>query len=155
MTRYFAYGSNMNRAAMRRRCPNARALGPAVLEGHRFFFVGLDGWGSIALKRGACVHGVLWRPTPRCLAALHAYELLHKGLYRVRHLPVRVGSRRLSAMVYLVRRRKPGRPKLGYVQAVAADARDWRLPEPYIRALERWSTSRFSGSRTVEAGEAA
>lgn len=73
MTRYFAYGANMTRAALRQRCADAR------------------------------VHGVLWRPTPRCLAALHAYELLHKGLYRVRRLPVRVGSRHLPAMVSLER----------------------------------------------------
>jgi gamma-glutamylcyclotransferase (GGCT)/AIG2-like uncharacterized protein YtfP len=152
MTCYFAYGSNMNRAAMRRRCPDARALGPAVLEGYRFF-VGLDGWGSVAPRRGARVHGVLWRLTPRCLAALHAYELLHKGLYRVRHLPVRVGSQRAPAMVYLLRRRQPGRPKPGYVQAIAAAARDWHLPEPYVRAVERWSRSRFAGARTIEAGE--
>jgi len=150
MTRYFAYGSNMSRAAMRRRCPDARALGPARLEGYRFF-VGLDGWGSVEPKRGACVHGVLWRLTPRCQAALHAYELLHKGLYCVRHLPVRVGSRRLSAMVYLLRRRQPGRPKPGYMQAIAAAARDWQLPEPYIGSLERWSTSRFAGARFGDA----
>ena len=43
MTLYFAYGSNMNRSAMTRRCPGARAIGTAVLEGYRFF-VGLDGW---------------------------------------------------------------------------------------------------------------
>lgn len=154
MIRYFAYGSNMSRAAMRRRCPDARALGSARLEGYRFF-VGLDGWGSVEPKRGACVHGVLWRLTPRCLAALHGYELLHKGLYRVRHLPVRVGSRRLSAMVYLLRRRQPGRPKPGYVQAIAAAARDWHLSEPYIRSLERWSTARLGGAGTIGAGDAA
>jgi cation transport regulator ChaC len=154
MTCYFAYGSNMSRAAMLRRCPGARALGPARLDGYRFY-VGLDGWGSVEPKRGACVHGVLWRLTPRCLAVLHAYELLHKGLYHVRHLPVRVGSRRLSAMVYLLRRRQPGRPKPGYMQAIAAAARDWHLPEPYIRSLERWSTSYIAGARKIGVGEAA
>ena len=154
MIRYFAYGSNMSRAAMRRRCPEARPLGSAMLQDYRFF-VGLEGWGSVEPKRGACVHGVLWRLTPRCLAALHAYELLHKGLYQVRQLPVRAGSRRLSAMVYLLRRRRPGRPKPGYVQAIAAAARDWHLPEPYIRSLERRSPSRMGGARTSAAGEAA
>ena len=139
---------------MRRRCPDARALGPAVLEGYRFF-VRLDGWGSVAPSRGACVHGVLWRLTPRCLAALHAYELLHKGLYCVRHLPVRVGSRRLSALVYVLCRRQPGRPKPGYLQAIAAAARDWRLPERYVRSLERWSPSRFTGTRLSDVGDAA
>ena len=52
MTLYFAYGSNMNSAAMRRRCPDARAVGPARLEGYRFF-VGLEGWGSVRPSGGA------------------------------------------------------------------------------------------------------
>jgi AIG2-like family len=154
MTLYFAFGSNMNRAAMARRCPDARALGPAKLRGFRFF-VGLDGWGSVKPSAGDCVHGVLWELTPRCVAALHAYEHLHKGLYEVRYLPVRSGQRLMSAMVYLLRRRRPGQPKPGYVEMIAAAARDWQLPEPYIRSVERWSRSRFTGARVIDAGDLA
>jgi cation transport regulator ChaC len=152
MTLYFAYGSNMNRAAMRRRCPGARAVGPAALEGYTFF-VGLDGWGSVKPSAGDAVHGVLWRLTPRDIAALHAYELLHKGLYDVRYLPVRHGTRQLRAMTYLLRRRQPGRPKPGYAEMIAAAARDWKLPEPYVRSVERWSTSRWTGARVIDVGE--
>lgn len=154
MTRYFAYGSNMNRAAMARRCPQARALGPARLDGYRFF-VGIDGWGSVARSAGDSVHGVLWALTPRCVAALHAYELLHKGLYKVRHLPVRAGACCTPAMIYLLRRRQAGQPKPGYVAMIAAAARDWQLPEDYVRSLERWSRSRFTGARVIDAGELA
>jgi hypothetical protein len=154
MPLYFAYGSNMNRAAMARRCPDARAVGLGRLDGYRFF-VGIEGWGSVRPQRGATVHGVLWELTPRCVGALHAYELLHKGLYEVRHLPVRSGQRLMPAMVYLLRRRRPGQPKPGYVELIAAAARDWHLPEPYIRSLERWSRSRFTGARIIEAGELA
>jgi cation transport regulator ChaC len=154
MTLYFAYGSNMNRAAMARRCPGARAIGPAILEGYTFF-VGIDGWGSVKLKRGERVHGVLWRLTPRDIAALHAYELLHQGLYDVRRLPVRSGARRVLAMIYLLRRRAPGKPKPGYVEMIAASARAWKLPERYIRSVERLSTSRWTGARVIDAGELA
>lgn len=154
MTLYFAYGSNMYAASMRRRCPGVRAIGPAVLESYRFF-VGIDGWGSVKPAGGARVHGVLWRLTPRDIAALHAYELLHKGLYDVRHLPVRVGARRATAMVYVLRRRTAGRPKPGYIALIAASARAWRLPERYIRSVERWSNSRWTGARVVDVGELA
>jgi len=154
MTLYFAYGSNMNRAAMACRCPAAHAIGPAVLEGHRFF-IGVDGWGSAKPKRGGRVHGVLWRLTPRDLAALHAYELLHQGLYDVRQLPVRFGGKRVRAMIYLLRRKAPGKPKPGYVEMIAAAARGWRLPERYIRSVERWSIARFTGARVIDAGELA
>jgi cation transport regulator ChaC len=154
MTLYFAYGSNMDRSAMKRRCTAARAVGTARLDDHRFF-VGLDGWGSVAPRRGDTVHGVLWRLTPRDIAALHAYELLHQGLYDVRYLPVRHGGHRVRAMIYLLRRRAPGKPRPGYVEMIAAAARGWKLPEPYIRSVERWSVSRWTGSRVIDAGELA
>jgi hypothetical protein len=149
---YFAYGSNMPRAAMMRRCPTARAMGPARLPGYRFF-VGIDGWGSVKPKPGDTVHGVLWRLMPRDVAALHAYELLDKGLYDVRRLPVRTGAHLVPAMVYLLRRRSPGRPKPGYVEMIAASARAWKLPERYIRSVERWSVTRWTGARVIEAGD--
>jgi hypothetical protein len=151
---YFAYGSNMQRGAMRARCPGARAIGPAALEGYRFF-VGLEGWGSVRPSKGDAVHGVLWRLTPRDMAALHAYEHLHRGLYDVRYLPARVGSRRLSAMIYLLRNRAPGGPRPGYTEMIAASAREWGLPERYIRSVERWSVSRWTGARVIDVGELA
>jgi hypothetical protein len=154
MTFYFAYGSNMHRSSMKRRCPRARAVGPALLNGYRFF-VGLDGWGSVAPSAGNTVHGVLWRLTPRDIAALHAYELLHKDLYDVRYLPVRHGTRRVRAMINLLRRRTAGTPRPGYVEMIAAAARGWKLPEPYIRSVERWSASRWTGAFVVDAGELA
>ena len=154
MTLYFAYGSNLNRAAMARRCPGARAIGPAALEGYRFF-IGIDGWGSVKPAPGDSVHGVLWRLTARDIAALHAYELLHQGLYDVRHLRCAAARGGVTAMIYLLRRRAPGKPKPGYVEMIAASARAWKLPERYIRSVERWSISRFTGARLIDAGELA
>ena len=150
MTLYFAYGSNMDRSAMRHRCPGARAVGPAVLEDHRFF-VGIDGWGSVSASRGDMVHGVLWRLTPRDIAALHAYELLHQGLYDVRYLPVRHGSRRVRAMIYrLATARLSAWRSQAMSSGLRAAAREWNLPEPYIRSVERWSRSRYTGARAID-----
>lgn len=154
MTLYFAYGSNMNRDAMARRCRSARAIGPARLEGYRFF-VGIDGWGSVKPAPGHSVHGVLWRLTPRDMAALHAYELLHKGLYDVRTLTVRAGAKRMRAMLYLLRRRAAGQPRPGYAEMIAAAGRGWNLPAPYLRSVARWSVSRWTGTRVIDVGDAA
>lgn len=152
MTLYFAYGLNMDQEGMRQRCPGAVALGPAVLDGHRFF-IGLAGWGSVRVASGGAVHGVLWRLTPRDLAVLHAYELLYKGIYEVRHVPVRVGARRHSALIYRLKRRQDGRARPGYIEACVAAAWHWKLPERYIRSLQRWSPSRRAGARTIDVGE--
>src|SRR6266849_3207858 len=136
MTLHFAYGSNMSRALMCRRCPGARAIGPARLDGWRFV-VTRDGYASVAPAAGGTVHGVAWRLSPRDFAALNAYESLDSGLYLRRVLPVAIGARRKPALVYVAPGRGEGRPRPGYQELVVAAAREWGLPDAYVRALER------------------
>jgi cation transport regulator ChaC len=151
---HFAYGSNMSRALMERRCPTARALGAALLSGWRYVIT-RDGYASVEPKAGGEVHGVLWRLAPRDLAALNAYESLDTGLYIRRMLAVTREDRRASALVYIGRNGAEGRPKPGYQDIVIAAAREWDLPETYIRTLERWAPPALSGSRPAETGELA
>ena len=154
MTLYFAYGSNMNRALMRRHCPAGKEVGTAMLSGYRFIIT-VDGYASIALHPGGIVHGVLWRLAPRDLAALNAYESLDSGLYVRVTRPVVSGSGRIAAMVYVARRQVPGRPKPGYLDVVVDAARDWSLPEAYVSSLARWRSGRWHGARAIESGEVA
>jgi gamma-glutamylcyclotransferase (GGCT)/AIG2-like uncharacterized protein YtfP len=151
MTLYFAYGSNMSRAAMRRRCPGARAIGPAVLDGHRFVIIG-DGYASVLPSPGGSVHGLLWRLDPRALAALNAYESLDSGLYRTATLPVRTGGQRVAALVYVARSRTPGRPRPGYIEDVIAAARELDFPPDYVEALARWAPAGLRALRPCETG---
>jgi cation transport regulator ChaC len=152
VTLHFAYGSNMSRALMGARCPGATALGVATLAGWRFV-INPDGVGSIAPHRGGVVYGVLWRLTPRDLAAINAYESVDTALYLRRVLPVRIGRHRAPALVYLARRQGEGTPRPGYISVVVEAARDWQLPEPYIESLQRWSPSGWRGARAKDTGE--
>ena len=127
---------------MRARCPGATALGTATLAGWRFV-INPDGYGSIALRPGGVVYGVLWELTARDLAALNAYENVAGGLYLRRMLPVLHEGVREPALVYIARRQGEGTPRPGYIAIVVAAARDWGLPAPYIRSLMRWSPSRL------------
>ena len=150
MTLYFAYGANMERGAMRRRCPGAVALGPALLRGWRYVIV--DGYGSVAPASGSCVFGVLWRLTPRDLAALNAFESLDSGLYRRVTLSVELGQRRVRALVYIGRRRGSRRPRPGYQERLVAAAQEWRLPKRYVAELRRLAPG-YRGARPAETGE--
>ena len=137
MTLHFAYGSNMSRARMRPRCCSAREIGTGLLEGYRFIITA-DGYASVLPAPGGVVHGLVWRLTPRDLAALDAYESLDTGLYRAVTLPVRIGAAHVPALVYVGRSRVPGRPRPRYLEDVLAAARDLNLPPAYVRALARW-----------------
>ena len=152
MTLHFAYGSNMSRPHMQARCPGATALGIAVLAGW-CFVINPDGYGSIARRAGGIVRGVLWRLPPRDLAVINAYENVAGGLYLRRMLPVLYGERRESALVYIATRQGEGTPRPGYIEIVVAAARDWNMPEAYIRSLKRWSPSRWRGARMKDVGE--
>jgi hypothetical protein len=149
---HFAYGSNMSRALMGARCPGAEALGIATLAGWRFV-INPEGFGSIAPRQGTLVHGVLWRLTARDLVAVNAYESVDTGLYLRRLLPVRCGGRQATALVYIARRQGEGTPRPGYIELVVAAARDWDLPDAYVRALARWAPSGFRGIRAPDTGE--
>ena len=152
MSLHFAYGSNMSRALMGMRCPGAGAIGTAALRGWRFVITA-DGVGSIARRPGAVVHGVLWRLGPRDLAAINAYEDLDAGLYTRRLLPVRCDGRLAPALLYIARWRGQGVPRPGYMSVVVEAAREWDLPDVYIRSLQRWSPSGWRGARTKDVGE--
>src|SRR5882757_2357244 len=125
MTLYFAYGANMERVAMRARCSAAVALGPALLRGWRYIIA--SGYGSVAPASGADVFGVLWRLTPRDLAALNIFESLDSGLYRRAALTVERDGRRTRALVYVGRQGGRARPMPGYQERVIAAATEWQL----------------------------
>jgi gamma-glutamylcyclotransferase (GGCT)/AIG2-like uncharacterized protein YtfP len=152
MTLHFAYGSNMSRPHMQARCPGASALGTATLAGW-CFVINPDGYGSIAGRAGGIVHGVLWRLDARDLAAINAYENVAGGLYLRQTLPVLHKGKRQSALVYIAARQGEGTPRPGYMAIVVAAARDWALPEPYIRELTRWSPSALGGARAKDTGD--
>jgi gamma-glutamylcyclotransferase (GGCT)/AIG2-like uncharacterized protein YtfP len=140
----------MERAAMRTRCAAATPLGPAVLRGWRYVIA--QGYGSVAPASGVCVHGVLWRLTPRDLAALNAFESLDSGLYRRAMLTVEAGAQRVRALVYVGRQGGRSRPMPGYQERLVAAAQDWRLSPRYIAELARLAPG-YRAARPAETGE--
>jgi hypothetical protein len=152
MTLHFAYGANMSRAVMRRYAPGARPLGVAELPDRAFAITG-DGYASVVPARARSVHGVLWRLTLRDRVSLDAWENVAGGLYRVEMLPVIVAGRRLPALVYVARRRGQGRPKAGYIELVAAAAREWRLPEDYVATLQAFAPAHAARAGARKIGE--
>jgi gamma-glutamylcyclotransferase (GGCT)/AIG2-like uncharacterized protein YtfP len=139
---HFAYGSNMSREPMRRRCPGARMLGRAMLRKYRFVIMA-NGYASVVPAPSDDVHGVLWRITPRDLAALDAYENIAGGLYRRVMAPVTHHAATVTAMTYLGCEKREGHPRKGYLELVIESAREAGLPAEYIEGLARYSGGRF------------
>ena len=135
----FAYGSNMERAAMARRCPASHPLGPARLMRHRFVILP-QGYASVIPDIAGTVHGVLWAACLADLRSLDGYENVAAGLYRKTTHPVLKAAGGVARAIFYVGRGEGGRAQPGYMEAVVAAARDWALSESYVRELERHLT---------------
>ena len=68
---YGAYGSNLNKEQMQRRCPNAIAIGAFDLIGQKLTFRGVA---DIEKSRGCSIQLGIWQITKRCEIALDIYE---------------------------------------------------------------------------------
>jgi len=145
MPLYFAYGANMNAAAMSRRCPKSRALGRARLVRRRFIITEA-GFASVAPDPRANVHGILWDLALADVPALDRFEEIARGLYRKISQPVlRESGGPASALVYIGSSSRVGEPQPGYLESVIDSAREWSLPVSYVAYLETLLPRRSKG----------
>jgi gamma-glutamylcyclotransferase (GGCT)/AIG2-like uncharacterized protein YtfP len=130
----FAYGANMDVAAMAARCPRSKALGPARLMRHRLVAM-REGWLSAARDARSTVHGVLWDIALADVAALDRFEGVSEGLYVKRLQIVATGAGAKRALVYFGANAGPGIARADYLAAILAAARAWRLPAEALASL--------------------
>jgi gamma-glutamylcyclotransferase (GGCT)/AIG2-like uncharacterized protein YtfP len=141
---YFAYGSNMDIAAMTRRCPASRPLGIARLARHRFAIL-QAGYATVVRDPSATVYGLLYDLALAEVPALDRYEDIARGLYRKLVLPVlRKEAGPVRALVYVGAGPADGQPRPGYMEGVIAAARAAGLPAPYLAFLATFT----AGNRT-------
>lgn len=131
---------------MARRCPASRPLGPARLLRARFVVLP-QGYASVVPDARGTVHGVLWDASLADMRGLDRYENVAAGLYRKAIQPVlKAGGGTARALVY-VGRGEGGRPQPSYMESIIAAARDWALPETYVRELESFLPRNVGGGR--------
>lgn len=137
MPLYFAYGSNMDRAAMLGRCPASKPVGIGRLMRHRFVIFD-EGYATVVRDPQRAVWGMVWDLALADVPALDRYESLSTGLYTKVVQPIVTAKGPRRAMVYVGRSAKPGTPLPGYMEGVVEAARHAGLPEDYIRSLGVW-----------------
>lgn len=151
MPLYFAYGSNMEVAAMAARCPHSPPIGPARLMRHRFV-VTTDGYATVVRDPAAVVWGLLFDLAFADVPALDRYESLGTGLFAKITAPVLTARGPRRALIYVGRAKRPGKPRPGYMENVLAAAEAAGLPAPYRRSLEAFLPRQAGGApQTVRA----
>ena len=135
---YFAYGANMYHENMKKRCPEYKFLGRAVLKGYQFIYDGqsrLRGGGiaNIALAPREVVWGGLYEISESESMKLDKYEGSPKYFQR-RIVPVKNDQGQiLQAMVYIRPALTQNPPSPSYKQEVLLGAEDCGLPEDYVK----------------------
>jgi gamma-glutamylcyclotransferase (GGCT)/AIG2-like uncharacterized protein YtfP len=134
MSYYFAYGSNLNKAQMAMRCPNAVAVGKMVLPDARLVFRNVA---DVEYDEGSEVHGGLWRITKRCERALDRYEGVSAGLYRKAYIEIEltVKGKRVArkCLLYVMNSEGYSRPGYWYLGTIRKGYLDFGLDTSRLR----------------------
>lgn len=140
MTRYFAYGSNMDPIQMEERCPGSVPLGPATLADHRLTFTydsarWAGGVGHVIAAPGEVVWGVVWELTDAHMDALDLYESVAQGIYKRDVCDVTLEQNVVTAVIYLAMSDGYNAPSARYVRSLIRGAKAYALPDGYIQGL--------------------
>lgn len=135
---YFSYGSNLCRAQMLKRCPNAKSVGVIKIHNMRTIF---RRFADIEPSNYRCVTGAIWQITEACEQALDHYEEIQKGLYRKDYISLRMTlegkEQDISPLVYIMNCKTYALPSEDYLATIRQGYRDFGL-DPIIltQALE-------------------
>jgi gamma-glutamylcyclotransferase (GGCT)/AIG2-like uncharacterized protein YtfP len=146
MVLYFAYGSNLDRKQMERRCLDAKVNSIGYLHNHRLAFTLYDeGWkGGVAdviPQRGDDVWGVIYEVTPDALSRLDRYEDYYEdrpSIYIRWQLPIITPEgQRYLAWVYSVANKEADfiPPAEQYLSIIKRAAIEYKFPERYLNFL--------------------
>ena len=136
---YFAYGSNMNEAQIRKRCPASHFICRATLPDHRFVITS-RGYASVRKQPGATAHGMLIAVTETDERSLDRYERIAEKIYRRDTLEVTTElGHRIPALIYIDDIGGEGPPAKGYLERIIDGARRHELPAAAIAELEGWA----------------
>ena len=150
---YFAFGSNMSPHQTPRRCPGARPVGPARLDGWRLILP-VNSGATIVRAPEAVTHGVVWRFQPHHAGLMDRWENVAGGVYRRQWLGVDLAGRGLvTALTYISNRRYPGQGRPSYINsAMLFGAAHFGLPEYYAEEIRSWLPRRPIGAHVIYRG---
>jgi gamma-glutamylcyclotransferase (GGCT)/AIG2-like uncharacterized protein YtfP len=140
MPLYFAYGANMDVAAMERRCPSSRPIGLARLPRHRWI-ISTDGYANVVRDPRREVQGTLWELALSDVPVLDRFEDVPR-LYRKVQQPVIAATGIRRALVYVGRAADAGRPRPGYLDDVIRAAEAAGLPPAYVAEMRVFGEKR-------------
>lgn len=128
---YFAYGSNLWRQQMTRRCPEHREVGAGCLKGWRWIIT-TRGYASIVKSVSDYVLGTVYELSVADVLSLDRFEGVAQNYYRKEMIPVDVNGQELYCLVYIDPVTEEGEPKEEYVARINRGIQDAGFPDEYV-----------------------
>jgi len=131
MKLYFAYGSNMDIAQMKHRCPENRLIGKALLPRYRWIIT-RRGYATVVPSQQDEVEGVLFEISKKDEERLDCYEGVQQGSYHKEMLHVLHEGEDIQALIYIDPITEVGVPKREYIQRINKAIRSAGLSKDYV-----------------------
>lgn len=127
MKYYLAYGSNLNKRQMARRCPDAVPVGTVTISNYELVFRGVA---TIEPKPGASVPCGIWKISKEDEFKLDHYEG-YPHLYWKQDFQVEVDGKVLTAMAYVMAEeaRPKSPPPTEYLRTIMEGYEDFGLDD--------------------------
>jgi len=136
MSLYFAYGSNMGRDQMHKRCPDHCRIGLGILKGYRWIITG-RGYASVVRSVHDVVHGVVYEISDTDEKSLDHYEGVSSGSYRKERLSIDMSGTVVECLVYVDPREDEGLPGKEYIDRINRGITDAGLSTDYVERCIR------------------
>lgn len=149
---YFAYGSNLEWAQMKKRCPSARFVSLAKLPDHRLAFTRKSkdrgcGVADAIPAKGHDMWGVVYEINERDIGQLDKSEGFQPDREREKNSYIREelhvfevddGKKPLIVSTYFaIKEPSPPLPSKEYMRQIVEGAKYWHIPSNYIEELEK------------------
>lgn len=124
---YIAYGSNLNRKQMAKRCPSAKVEGVTIVKDYELVFRGRvnNAVATIEPKVGCSVPVVIWSIGKADEKSLDVYEG-YPWLYTKENFTLEIDGETISAMAYIMTPDKEyGKPSQTYFDTISCGYADF------------------------------
>lgn len=131
---YFAYGSNLNHAQMKRRCIGSKYKEKLILKGYKLIFSYRDskepyGYANIEKKKGSKVPGAIWNITKRDELELDLYEGVKERSYDKKYFTWKSNK----VLVYIQSKYTKKKPHKRYLHTIIQGYKNCNLDMKYLK----------------------
>ena len=128
---YFAFGSNLNRKQIKRRCKNSRFISRHILKNYQLVFRSKYGAADIQRKKGSSVLGAIYDINKADEKKLDAYEEFPK-VYVKKYFKI-LGKKVM--FYYMSNKTKQTEPSRRYLSSIIQGYKDCGYKDSHILVL--------------------